>query len=96
MDTSRSPFPDQLAGQVLPPFASYPIGMWAPKGTSAPLGSSAAAGAFPALLSPDEARAREAGRGGGRRRGASGRPREEKNMASAAEGGGAPGRAGRH
>lgn len=95
MDTSRSHFPEELAGQALPPFASYPIRMWAPVGTLAPL-RSLAIGAFSVSQRPvEEARAQEAGRGGGRRRGAGSRPREEKNMAPAAEGGGAPGRAGR-
>lgn len=66
--SSRSPFPKELAGHALPPFASYGIGMCAPVGTLAPLGS-LAAGAFSALLRPVKGRPgprrRAEGAGGG-------------------------------
>lgn len=75
--------------------------MWAPLGTLVPLGTltgrALAARALSPLLRPAEGRPgprrRAEGAGGGR--GAGGGPREEKNMAPAAEGSGALGRAGR-
>lgn len=68
MDTYGSSFPEKLAGQALPPLASYPIRMRAPVGTLAPLGSLAAR-AFSARPRPVEARPRPGrraeGAGGG-------------------------------